>query len=1167
MVMLESILLKRGYMMIQRICKGLILIFLTNLLLIGCFSFNTNASNNELKSYPVTSKVGYSATQLGTVKRQLPLVSDEGIFNTSSAPREFPVYGITKNLTTEEKNLLLQENANLVGNALTNVAGTYDSMDASGNLYLNQQPLSRKLYKHRAAFGMYLGDLSDDEPAVIKRVSYQPTRTNGNHLTGLYAPAGEVISFSMSSKDLESSGGIQVFIGQALSNGKANNIWTERDFNRMPVIVNALNITKDTFTLKDNQDGTVTGYMGSFLGGPIYIKPLRAGSSFSVTISGGVNYSHYILGYTTEEEFQKNKASSAPYFDLEVWDRGVRHSGPANQAKDFDYQDLYRAAILWENAMRISSQVPSSSSSGSGIDFIYDCFVAAGAAVAFPAQSTSVNCPISWLYSALDYETIVTQGCWGNLHEMNHHFQSQWGMSNGGEVTNNVVTLIFYSLYTKISSQRDITKVSEGMGGWNRYTSATWSLNQLLSGQRENDLSCYSTILHSFGQDALIAATQKRLGSQTDQWFKALIMATGYDMTYYFKEICKVEISEEMVSWASEQHYPMFVPAFLPYQTGEVRKVLDQTIQFTSMQPYEIEAKEEFILDLNKDLVLPEGITFKVQNIENPTYGRLTSKGNQQYGYTFDETHLTSGQFKIKLSLSSSLFDIEDFELILEFKKKADRPNILDRVTYQYESSSMPESIEQAIQNQFSNSTKFIEDNLYESGQNGNAQVWFPKNNTITELIGKLYIPSDGRYRISLRGREYCQLYLSYDNGDSYQKEIQIEKENIANHNSAIQNHKYIDKEFTKGQWVYFKIYVMNRSDNNLSYVDLGFGKFVNDNVNISIVNNAYRPTYEKEELFIISPQYPKVYEEEYSTNYGKGTLVSSNYEAWDENYNIQNLFDDNETNFIHSNKKGITTDNPFEMTVDLGGVFNVNTLTIEGEPSRKYNPKNFILYGGETLEEMEILLEAMDAEVLENKTVLSFEETGIRYYRLVVTDTYAKDIKYIAFRGVELSLAYFGFQRISPDADNIIYEGDWKKTSSGTFGHTYQSTTNCNVKIGFYGTQFMIYSNSVQGSYDIYLDGTLLTTVSLENMDSKIAYVSSVLEDKYHTIELRYKDGTIDFDSIALKLTKPIHTPGISEVHSESNHQWIFFGVVVLSALIVVGISVLVFKFKKKSE
>lgn len=74
-----------------------------------------------------------------------------------------------------------------------------------------------------------------------------------------------------------------------------------------------------------------TFYFGTPMGGPIYLYPEKLGN-FSCTISGAVTYPFYIHGYTTYEDFNKMSQSSAPYFDFEIWDKGVRHSGPKSRA-------------------------------------------------------------------------------------------------------------------------------------------------------------------------------------------------------------------------------------------------------------------------------------------------------------------------------------------------------------------------------------------------------------------------------------------------------------------------------------------------------------------------------------------------------------------------------------------------------------------------------------------------------------------------------------------------------------------------------------------------------------------------------------------------------------------------------------------------------------------
>lgn len=111
---------------------------------------------------------------------------------------------------------------------------------------------------------------------------------------------------------------------------------------------------------------------GRFWAAPVYVRPVNAGAQFTVTLSGAVAYSHFVYGYTTREEFERNRTSSAPYFDLEVWDDSVRHSGPKARAERFDYDQLADAAVLWDKIACVSNRVPAGSSGDTGITFLYD---------------------------------------------------------------------------------------------------------------------------------------------------------------------------------------------------------------------------------------------------------------------------------------------------------------------------------------------------------------------------------------------------------------------------------------------------------------------------------------------------------------------------------------------------------------------------------------------------------------------------------------------------------------------------------------------------------------------------------------------------------------------------------------------------------------------------
>ncbi|MDE6060627.1 MAG: M60 family metallopeptidase, partial [Clostridia bacterium] len=413
----------------------LVVLLAAMLVLTACNKGNKGGEDNQeayTASYSNETRVSYSGEILGTVDRNIPTEANNGGSVTS-----YPVWDHTKNYSTEQKQAIINESWGLTS-VDTQVGSdgkpknTYNSMDAEGNLYLNGVRLSdmerptggyakytpTKLYKHTTAAGMYGGNVSDSEQAVVKKLTLYNRGYTSYSVTGLYAPAGEVIKIELSGADMNRSNGIRVHIGQALYNQKANNIWTQRAINRMPVILNTMVVSKSTAKYDEERD-VWTAYVGSFVGGPIYIQ--NVSNTFSVTISGAVQYRHFIHGYTTPEEYAELSKSTAPYFDLEVWERGVLHSGPLSQAKNFTYDQIYDAAVLWEKIALVTAQCYSNYNN-QGIVFIYDCFVAAGAAVAFPGQN-SVNCPYGWMSGSLNYTAFVNGGSWGNMHEYHHNFQ------------------------------------------------------------------------------------------------------------------------------------------------------------------------------------------------------------------------------------------------------------------------------------------------------------------------------------------------------------------------------------------------------------------------------------------------------------------------------------------------------------------------------------------------------------------------------------------------------------------------------------------------------------------------------------------------------------------------------------------------------------------------
>ena len=1043
-------------------------------------------------------KTEYVAEYLGTTERKIPEVSNGGL-------ERYPEYGVTLSGATEdEKNAIIAENDQLRASSTT-----YDAMDADGNLYLNGEATGKKLYKHTASAGMYEGDVADDEPAIIKRITMQ-ARPAGNHITGLYAPAGEVVKFEISAEDLAATGGIIVHIGQLLQNGQANNIWAKRDFNRMPNILNTMTMTAET------------SYAGSYLGGPIYIQPVNAGVKFTVTVSGAVPYSHYIHGYTTEDEFERNRNSSAPYFDLEVWDDSVRHSGPKARVERLGYEQLTEAAVLWDKISRVSNQVPSGSNAAIGITFLYDPFVAAGSLVAFVGRST-VNCPLHCMYAALDVESAVNNASdnfWGCIHEYNHHYQ-RYGFAPGDEVTNNAVSLVSYSLFTRISSRRKIGNADEGSYavGWDRYTNPSWVLRQTLGNSEVNSgLDSYANLLHAFGQTRFLQAAKNGNGSGgADTWYKAVSDATNYDMTYYFKEILHQTISDDVAEQYAEKNYPAFVPVASIYQTGRSYVADGGKYYSRTAQPYEIDPDKEFELDFNENIVIPEGFTVTIKNITKPQYGTLVKKSDGVYVYTPDAVSRESGKMYVTLGITKDdgAFTVDDVDLVVELKRR----NVLERTVYTYAASAMYKNPTEAYSNGYAGYETITEENNDNPTQNANTDMWVPtpSKNAVMEIRGKFFASADGRYRLAIRGRQYAALYVSTD-GKNY--ELAANMVNLTNSPQfdLSNENNYKDYDFKKGQCVYFKEVLLVLNDR--SFVGLGLGKFDGETVTVNYLD-AYRNAYDKDD-FKSDYYYERNYSYDYSEVGGKQTLVETNYNPWGKDKPINLLFDDDDTNWIHSGKADISEENPFELTADLGKVTRVNRFTIYGEPSRRYQPKDFKLYGGTELDDLKLIAEVNNSERVNDNVVVDFDTTDIRYYKLVVTDTWAigQTYRYIAFRCAKFSYSIDGGTRLSPDEPVFVYRGNWSLSNKfASFGHLYEGE-NATLEFEFTGNRFAIFSYSSldYDGFEVLIDGALADTVEISGDadNTELVYLSDELSAGTHKITIRSK-SKFNVDSIVL--------------------------------------------------
>lgn len=1107
--------------------------------------------------------------------------------------------------------------------------GTYSWMDENGMLWngtrtapvqaINADGTPRQLYKHDTAAGMYFGgynntdDLLDSEPGISKQVTIRPRGYGSYSVTGVYAPAGEIIKIEMSEEDMNATGGITIHIGQALYNGQSNNIWADKgQMQRFPNILNTMNVNKNTAKL---ENGVYTAYVGSFIGGPLYIRNTNA--TFTATISGGVAYSHFILGYTTPEEFEQNKKSSAPYFDLEVWNYGVLHSGPKIYSQNFSYDELYKVAVLWEKISSVTT-----TGSNQGIVFLYEPFVAAGAAVAFPGRS-SVNCPTGWMSNSLNYNTMVSSGAWGNLHEYHHNFQN-YGVGNGGEVTNNGMTLVSYALFTKISSKRGMSGFgSEGLGGWNNYTSATLALEETFKIARPDQspsngnqgLALYATLLHNFGANNYIQAKYRQQKGGYGQTYTGYLRAwqelTHNDMTYFFKDILQGitdDAAKEITEKWGNPDYSMFVPVSSVYQTGRSYMYDGQKKYFTTMQPYVIPYGEKFNIDLSRysapngqyesgSIVIPEGFDYKIKSISKPQNGTLTLIDNYHFEYT-PNTNMRSGQIIVTLEITKKdkAFKVDDVDLILEFEQSHETNKMtLTRNTYSYSAETMYADAQTAYEKSYAGYTNTVTSDHKNPVQNSNTDIWFYPNdeanhtkypdapdsffvqdNTVIELNGKLYFDEAGKYRIYLRGRTNCALYLSTDGGATYFFAAAVKNGNSSQFYPGNPD-TYKDIELKEHSWVYFKEVLIVQSKPQVSFIGLGMSKWTDPM--FTIVTKYYdaegnevpegSPDAVSEKIHYYDYQGHEVTEEEankaekippasnkqpsyinaYRHNYEFPT--NSDFETdyfYKRNYNytysatadglsqsivdskgsdtvdfpISNLID-GDSSTMCSSAGPVSASSPWEITVDLGKVIEANRFELTGNKFHNANNKNqtpnsITLYLGKTLDDMREIMSFDKGNVNNITLAFNFDTTSFRYYKLVVRGT--PEGRYAAIREIKFSNVISNGMQFTPDDEAFAFSKDWKvQPTFSTFGHVFVGNANATMSFKFSGSRLAILSSTLYGqSFEVYIDGKKVNSIELKKQhgESVASFISEKLANDTHTVQIKCT-GKANIDSIVI--------------------------------------------------
>ena len=929
---------------------------------------------------------------------------------------------------------ILAENNKLIPSSTT-----YDEIGSDGKLYLNGEYIRRDLYKHVFSVGLYGGNVSDDEKAVKKVIKLNPASST-NYITGLYAPPGEVIKVEISEEDLTKIGGSLPFsIGLVTHNNVISVNSQSVGLKRVPNLVSSLTITK------------TTGYIGSFLGGPIYIFNPPKQKQFTVTISGAVPYKHILFGSTTKEDFEKMKDYTAPFFDLDIRD-SIRYSGALSNIKNLDYENLMLNLIFWDKCLRTSRQVPSGSNKNLGIHFLFDpCVNSKGAlALAYVGRNW---CQVPPSFSmALNFETATKYGAWGHIHELNHHFQKYGFNSVSNEVTNNVINIVEYILYTQLSGLRNAYSNAALLyiSGNHNYMNPEYSLNSLVTNppSAADEIRFYEPLIQAFGPHLFLKVTSYGGGrAGVDLFYESLVKVLHQDVTYYIEKVLNLVISEskkiELAEEINANNYPIFVPISTIYQTGRMY-TLDGKEYFSNTSfPYRIPRGGATKLDFQNHLIYPSGFTAIIESISEPTHGTLTKVSDLVYTYTPDDTNNLSGQMKMVIHLVNTEESIDTrvtlcLELEVDNSQSVQTNYIFDSVIYTALTDDVINNIEG-----YSNMEFFPNFANYMGGiKEGNIGIW----------EGKFRFNEDGyKYILYRGGRGPSRLFAKINDETEY-KEIGYILINQGAYMFEKPSYAYYEHEggFKKGDVVKFKAYLLGKT--------LATGASASMYIGISKVNDVSKvKTLSSSEIVGVNSEFDVKYtfhsgdpyfsEKQFDSlsffDYSLVKVSSPNFQPWDASFSLDKLIDRSTTTYIHTKRNTrINENNPLTLIFDLGREYYYNYIYFVKRGPNNYAPKKLtisISNDNVTWTEKKTLETEVGNEIVE---INLSEKLHSRYVKLHITETTSPSPGYIALVSVEFIEKGVNYALTLPEMVNITYttgaEVEINYKNFPYFGHSY---------------------------------------------------------------------------------------------------------------------------------
>ncbi len=753
------------------------------------------------------------------------------------------------------------------------------------------------LKKHPAADAQY-GAVKGENNAVIKEIILDPLYRS-YHTTGLYLPAGELISVKV--EGLKPGEKVSLFMGvqdsmawaggadtatyNSLVDNKPVTAITAHDFftkgdvlvanNRLDMVSNQGQWTRQNnrapwlhadFTLSENKEYKV----GTSMGGAINVMMNNCYSKVKLTISGAVEAPHYILGTTTPEYFD-TYLRNAPGVIATLDTENGQLIGPTGEMDTTNYMrsvktdEIDKLAMLWHSFLSVNESFTGGTYNRFN-KIMFDWHVPAGDAVALGNYSFAQL--TGWFKDAMNYRRLLSHGTWGTLHEIGHNHSSAygtvWGFGDGkeGEVRNNALTLLSYIMFCDVGTTVRSGTTPEHGEYANPYRVLTETISKkgkytdFSNGSYFEILGMYANIMHSFGANKYYellytykdSSSYIAVNSDDDNSVKtkkkradfAYRCSLVYKMNFlkYFNDFYSAGITEDLFSEEqlnSMKTLPNYEPVSSFYAGG-----IDGV---KTAGDYAVAFGENIDFDLLTNTISTLDTTeekgFKITKVHQPEHGKIKKKADGVWTYSFNKNYTgTFDEFSFDVRLNDGTIHTLTVTL---------------RISY---NGSRVTAYNDVVGNNFDEVKAFV-DTVEPSFVVGSASAEIKKYNTtsgkkdvrISEYYWKA--PVTGEISLSAKWDDWAEVYI----GESF-KSL---GDPILVGTHDISSFKEYGVRYTVEKDKYYAVKVFNVNTGGGGSAAFAYKTDEDESYHIPALTDIYHPDFplgKEVEQFVFEPEY-----------------------------------------------------------------------------------------------------------------------------------------------------------------------------------------------------------------------------------------------------------------------------------------------------------------------